>query len=101
VDPETAWDQARGEMPAMGEKRSSARARQLASLLRHATLTGAPVRDDLQAFLQEHFQELEARWEERVQRLPVALLLPLFLCFFPAALLVLAGLFLPLLGALA
>ena len=50
--------------------------------------------------LQDLQAEIENRWEERVQRLPVALLGPLFACFFPSALLVLAGLLLPELGSL-
>lgn len=73
---------------------------QLKSLLRHAALTGAPLREDLLGFLQNLYTELESRWEEKVQRLPVTLLLPLFVCFFPGTLLVLAGLLIPLLQEL-
>ncbi|MGZ3682277.1 MAG: hypothetical protein ACXVCI_00375, partial [Bdellovibrionota bacterium] len=54
------------------------------------------VREELSNFLQDLSAELESRWEERVQRLPVALLGPLFVCFFPGSLLVLIGLLLPL-----
>jgi len=69
----------------------------LRGILRQAAQTGAPVRDELLNFLGDHHAEMESRWEERVLRLPVVLLAPLFLCFFPASLLVLAGLLLPLL----
>jgi hypothetical protein len=68
----------------------------LRGTLRHAARTGAPVREELGAFLQDLQAEIEARWEERVQRLPVALLAPLFVCFFPSSLLVLVALLLPL-----
>jgi hypothetical protein len=39
---------------------------------------------------------MEGRWEERAQRLPVTMMAPLFLCFFPACILVLLGLVVPL-----
>ncbi len=78
----------------------TSRLQQLQGLLHHAALTGAPIREDLQTYLQDHYLELESRWEERVQRLPVTILAPLFACFFPASLLVLAGLFLPLFASL-
>jgi Flp pilus assembly protein TadB len=71
------------------------RVARLRSILRQAASTGGPVRGDLLHFMEDHQAELEARWEERVQRLPITLLAPLFLCFFPATLLVLAGLLLP------
>ncbi|MGZ3694978.1 MAG: hypothetical protein ACXWQO_12525 [Bdellovibrionota bacterium] len=73
---------------------------QLKSLLRHAALTGAPLRDDLLSFLQSLYVEIESRWEERIQRLPVSLLLPLFVCFFPGTLLVIVSLLIPLLKEL-
>jgi hypothetical protein len=69
----------------------------LRSTLRHAARTGAPVRQELAAFLEDLQANLESRWEERVQRLPVTLLAPLFACFLPSSLLVLAGLLLPVL----
>ena len=67
----------------------------LCSTLRHAARTGSPVRDELTAFLQDLQAEVESRWEERVLRLPVSLLGPLFACFFPSSLLVLLGLLVP------
>jgi hypothetical protein len=73
---------------------------QLKSLLRHAALTGAPLREDLLSFLQNLYLELESRWEERVQKLPVMLMLPLFVCFFPGTLLVIGSLLIPLLQEL-
>lgn len=80
-----------------GGTNRSEKARQLRSLLQYAAQTGAPLRDDLTAFVHDIYAELESRWEERVQKLPVVLLAPLFLCFFPSTLLVLAGFVLPLL----
>lgn len=67
-------------------------------LYRSAALTGAPLREDLLRFLEELHIQGEARWEERVQRLPVVMMAPLFLCFFPGSLLVLVGLLLPMLS---
>lgn len=78
--------------------RSSANAEVLRSLLAHGALTGAPLREDLTHFLSDLHLQIESRWEERVQRLPVAMMAPLFLCFFPASLLVLLAVLLPLLG---
>ncbi len=65
-------------------------------LITHATRTGAPLREDLMAFLGDLHLQLENRWESRVQRLPVVMMAPLFLCFFPSCLLVLLALLLPL-----
>jgi hypothetical protein len=72
----------------------------LKRLILHAARTGAPVRDDLMAHMSELNSQRESRWEERVQRLPVLMLAPLFACFFPSCLLVMAALLLPLLGEL-
>jgi hypothetical protein len=69
----------------------------LRAILLQASRTGAPVREELLSFLSDQQAETESRWEERVQRLPIALLAPLFTCFFPASMLVLGGLLLPLL----
>lgn len=68
----------------------------LRGLLGHAASTGAPLREDLLAFHSDLNQQTEARWEERAQRLPVVMMAPLFLCFFPASLLVLVALLAPL-----
>jgi len=68
----------------------------LVHLLTHASRTGAPLRDDLLSFLTDLQLQTESRWEERVQRLPVIMMAPLFLCFFPSGLIVLAALLLPL-----
>ena len=70
----------------------------LQSLLIHSARTGAPLREDLTHFLSDLHLQIESRWEERVQRLPVAMMAPLFLCFFPSCLLVLLAILLPLLG---
>lgn len=78
--------------PAAGGNIASIRA-----TLRRAAATGAPLREELLSFIEGMQGEAESRWEERVQRLPVSLLLPLFVCFFPSSLLVLAGLLIPLL----
>jgi hypothetical protein len=68
----------------------------LVHLLTHASRTGAPLRDDLLSYLADLQLQTESRWEERVQRLPVIMMAPLFLCFFPSGLTVLAALLLPL-----
>jgi hypothetical protein len=81
---------------ALASTSPGAKVLRLRGTLRHAARTGAPVREELGAFLQDLQSEIEARWEERVQRLPVALLAPLFVCFFPSSLLVLIALLLPL-----
>lgn len=66
------------------------------SLVKFAEETGAPLRDELANLQFELHASQEARWEARLQRLPVALLAPLFCCFFPACLLILIGMILPL-----
>jgi Flp pilus assembly protein TadB len=81
---------------AAAEAQETDRLARLKSLLRYSARTGAPVREELLSFLADLHNELEARWEERVLRLPVALLAPLFVCFLPGSLLVLLGLLLPL-----
>lgn len=100
IDVETAGERALSAAASPALSRAfagdgGARMLRLRSTLRHACRTGAPVREELGAFLHDLQADLEARWEERVQRLPIALLGPLFLCFFPSSLLVLAGLLVP------
>jgi hypothetical protein len=80
---------------AFAENSGGTRAARLRNLLRHAARTGAPVRDELGAFLEDLRADTEARWEERVQRLPIALLGPLFACFFPSSILILLALLVP------
>lgn len=58
---------------------------------------GAPLRDDLMNLLFDLHASQEARWEERLQQLPVRLLAPLFSCFFPACILNVLSLLLPIL----
>lgn len=70
----------------------------LRSILVHSARTGAPLREDLTHFLTDLHLQIESRWEERVQKLPVAMMAPLFLCFFPSCLLVLLAIMLPLLS---
>lgn len=71
------------------------------TMIKFASENGAPIRDDLANFLSELQTTQETRWEERLQRLPVQLLAPLFACFFPACILVVLSLLLPILrGAL-
>lgn len=72
-----------------------AQAMQLRALIEFAGASGAPLRQELEHFLMELYAVQESRWEERVQRLPVRMLAPLFGCFFPASLLILIGLLLP------
>lgn len=78
---------------------SRSKAHRLRGILTHASRTGAPLREELTAFLQDIQAETESRWEERVQRLPVRLMAPLFLCYFPGCLCVLASFLVPLWGA--
>lgn len=68
----------------------------LVSMLEYSARTGAPLREDLMTFLSDLYLQLENRWEERIQRLPVVMMAPLFICFFPASLLVIASLLVPL-----
>ncbi len=67
----------------------------LSAILHNASKNGSPVRAELLGFLEYLQTEIECRWEGRVQQLPVLLLAPLFLCFFPSAVLVLMGLIIP------
>jgi hypothetical protein len=83
-----------------GSTHASEKIHNLQGLIAHSCRTGAPLRDDLTSFVNDLYAELESVWEARVQRLPVMLLAPLFLCFFPSTLLVLAGFLIPLLADL-
>ena len=103
-DAETALDRAWSAMenPLLrAEFQAAARGEnavaQFQFLFSNAAMSGAPLRDDLLRFLEELHIQGEARWEGRVQRLPVVMMAPLFACFFPGSLLVLLGLVLPLL----
>lgn len=58
---------------------------------------GAPIRIELLQMLEDLHLLQESRIEERVQKLPVYCLAPLFSCFFPACLLVLLSLIIPML----
>jgi hypothetical protein len=104
LDAETALENSLSQIndPAFARSFSSERAMpeitHFRSLLAQATRTGAPLREDLGRFLEELYNQLESIWEEKAQRLPVALLAPLFLCFFPGSLLVLSAFLLPLWG---
>jgi hypothetical protein len=104
LDAETALEKnlARMKNPALNaefsSKTPSGNVALLRSLLHHSALTGAPLREDLTHFLTDLHLQIESRWEERVQRLPVAMMAPLFLCFFPSCLLVLLAVLLPVIG---
>lgn len=71
---------------------------QLLALLARARDYGSPLREELLQLLEDLVQQRESKWEERLQKLPLKLLAPLFLCSFPAALAVLAALLLPMLS---
>lgn len=75
---------------------SSSKIEYLKVILREASHSGAPLREELLSLYEQIQQEKEVKWEEKVQRLPVIMLAPLFLCFFPGSLLVLLGFFYPL-----
>jgi hypothetical protein len=105
-DAETALDRAWDSMEDPRERRDFLAAARQENALAHfqflyagAAQSGAPLREDLLRFLEELHIQGEARWEERVQRLPVVMMAPLFACFFPGSLLVLVGLLLPLLSS--
>ena len=66
-------------------------------LYQQALSSGAPLRDDLLRLLDDLHSTAESRWEERIQRLPVVMMAPLFLCFLPGSLLLMAGLLFPIL----
>ncbi|RYZ95384.1 MAG: hypothetical protein EOP11_24995 [Proteobacteria bacterium] len=103
-DAETSLDKAWDSMEEPGDRRAFLVAARKDNALAHvqflygsAAQTGAPLREDLLRFLDELHMQGEARWEERVQRLPVVMMAPLFVCFFPGSLVVILALLLPLL----
>jgi len=69
-------------------------------IVRRSSEMGAPVREEVKLFLQDLNTRTESRWEEKAQRLPVMMMAPLFLCYFPSSVLVIVALFLPLVGEL-
>lgn len=101
-DAQTALEQALAQRPSASWARNFSREPshsplgQLRETLAHGAATGAPLRDELTALLGDLHHRLESRWEERVQRLPLLLLAPLFLCFFPSGLLAVAAVLAPL-----
>lgn len=94
-DAETAFERA-----SAGRVRDFRSLTQLQSLVSRAARSGAPLREDLLSLLNDLHQQTETRWEERTQRLPVLMMAPLFLCFFPSSLLVVGSLLLPMMGEL-
>lgn len=70
------------------------------SIVRRSSEMGAPVREEVKLFLQDLNARTESRWEEKAQRLPVMMMAPLFLCYFPSSVLVIVALFLPLVSEL-
>ena len=72
--------------------------KQLQSILQRAIHYGSPLQAELQLLLDEVEYQKENRREECLQKAPLKLLSPLFLCIFPAALLVLVSILLPILG---
>lgn len=68
---------------------------QLREILRNHISFGSPIREDLRSLLEDLQNRKENRWEECVQKLPLKLLPPLFLCIFLASLLVLFSLLIP------
>lgn len=104
-DAETALDRAWESMEDPRERREFLLAARGQNSLAHfqflyadAAQSGAPLREDLLRFLEELHIQGEAKWEERVQRLPVVMMAPLFACFFPGSLLVIIALLYPLLS---
>ncbi len=70
----------------------------LQQLAKHSSENGTPIKDELLSFLQEHLKQIHYQTEGKAQKLPVKLLAPLFLCFLPASLLVIAMFLLPVFG---
>lgn len=71
----------------------------LHQLITRAENFGAPIRQELLDLLEDLQYSLEQFLEERIQKLPIFLLAPLFSCAFPSALLVLLSILFPALGA--
>ncbi|NUM88695.1 MAG: hypothetical protein HUU37_05790 [Bdellovibrionales bacterium] len=73
---------------------------EVSTLLARARRDGTPIRTELESLLTDIDSRRDARIETALQKLPLRALLPLFLCSFPAAALVLTTLILPLLAGL-
>ena len=101
-DAETAHEQSLSglskEQIQLLRKFSGGAVAQLHYLIARSKETGAPLFENLSNLLSSNYLEMENRWEEKVQRLPVFMLAPLFCCFFPATLLVIVALLLPILS---
>lgn len=100
-DAETARDKTMDQLPKelahLLRKNPGGAVAQLHYLIAQSKETGAPLFENLSNLLTNNYLETENRWEEKVQRLPVFMLAPLFTCFFPATLLVILAMLLPLL----
>lgn len=72
----------------------------LREILKNSLHFGSPVKEELRTFLEEIQYKKERRWEEALQKLPIRLMAPLFLCIFLAALAVLFSLVVPFANAL-
>lgn len=70
---------------------------QLFNITERCVHYGSPVQNEFQQLLEELSQTRENRREECLQKAPLKLLSPLFLCIFPASLLVLTSILLPIL----
>lgn len=68
------------------------------SILQQANRGAIGLRDELLALLQDIHSAQEAKWEENAQKIPVKLMAPLFICFFPSTVLVLVGLLIASIG---
>ncbi len=98
IDSQTAYEKCERQIP--NEKvvafAESDRGKFFQHILEQSVHAGAPIKDELLKFLEEHLHSLHYQWEEKAHRLPVKLLAPLFLCFLPACLLALTIFFIPL-----
>jgi hypothetical protein len=98
-DAETAWEKCQQKFPehALYFQGTSPSLNGLKQIVLTAAKLGSPLKEELTNFLADAQLQTESRREERVQRLPVVMMAPLFSCFFPAALLVLLAVLYPLL----
>lgn len=99
MDVETSWKEILLSTNQKGIQILQSRSgKYLQQLAKQSSENGTPIKDELLSFLQEHLKQIHYQTEAQAQKLPVKLLAPLFLCFLPASLLVIAMFLLPVFG---
>jgi hypothetical protein len=68
---------------------------EIRNALRSAALRGSPLKEEVQRFLTDCESQTEIRIEEALQKLPVKILAPLFICVLPSALIILFSFLFP------